>query len=239
MGGSDDIQYFGKDLEAMSFADNYHRWILAELQPYLGKSVAEVGAGNGNFSAFLLETELERLVSFEPSNNMFADLERRFAGNQRIDTIRDFFGNRAEQYHEAFDSVMYINVLEHIEDDGQELRYAFQTLRPGGHILLFVPALSFLYSELDRKVGHFRRYGKRQLVEVVRSAGFDIDRVRFFDIAGILPWYVAFVLLKSTTNAANVSLYDRLVVPVMRPLERFIRPPIGKNLLLIGRKPAR
>ena len=132
--------------------------------------------------------------------------------------------------------MLYVNVLEHIEDDERELRFAYKTIKPNGRILIFVPALSWLYSELDRKVGHFRRYHKQELKETVQRAGFSVEALRYFDIAGIIPWYIAFVLLKRTTTGNNVSLYDTLVVPPMRAFEKLIPPPIGKNLLLVGQK---
>jgi len=237
MSEAQSFTYFGRDLEAMSFADNYHRWILSELRPFLGKRVAEIGAGNGNFTSFLAELQLEHLVCFEPSHNMYAELERRFGTAPGIETIQDYFGNKAADYRDQFDSVMYINVLEHIEDDRGELEHAWSAIRPGGHLLLFVPALPFLFSEFDRKVGHFRRYTRDQLTRTVQEAGFDIRKLRYFDLAGILPWYLACVLLKLTPGGGTVSLYDRIAVPIMRGIERLVTPPIGKNLLLIAQKP--
>lgn len=232
---TEETLYFGKDLEAMSCAVNYTRWILEHFQPYLGKKVAEVGAGSGNFSRYLVEAGVEELQAFEPSDNMYPLLEKRFAGDSRVRTSKAFFDGSHNPT--SFDAILYINVLEHIEDDVAAMQDAFAALRPGGHVLIFVPALRFLYSELDRKVGHFRRYSRKELVRVVSAAGFTITKVRYFDLAGVLPWYVAFVLLKQTATSANVSLYDRLVVPVMKKVENIIPPFTGKNLVLVGRKP--
>jgi SAM-dependent methyltransferase len=232
----DKTEYFGKDLEAMSFADNYHRWIASELSPYLGAHVAEVGAGIGNFSEFLLDAGAQRLSTFEPSSNMYPMLEEKFLQVSNVDTYNTFFEDESENFTASFDAVAYVNVLEHIENDRLALEHAHRTLKPNGHLLIFVPALKFLYSELDRKVGHFRRYSKQELTDVVSAAGFSIESNRYFDVMGILPWYIAFVLLKQTTSGANVTLYDRLVVPIMRRVESLVTPPIGKNLLLVARK---
>ena len=229
-------KYFGKDLEAMSVAQNYQTWVLDELKPYLGDYVAEVGAGMGNFSQFLLETNLKNLVTFEPSDNMYSLLEKKFENKSNVDTIKSFFEDQSDNYINAFDSVCYINVLEHIEDDKSALSHAYKTLKPKGHLLIFVPALSFLYSNLDKKVGHYRRYSKKELVSCATAAGFSIKNVKYFDIAGIIPWYIAFVLLKQTTTEGNVSLYDKLIVPIMRKVENIMTPMIGKNLILIGQK---
>ncbi len=125
---------------------------------------------------------------------------------------------------------------EYIGKDLEELQFVRETLKSGGTICIFVPALSWLYSELDREVGHFRRYHKKQLVSLVKSAGFEITRVKYFDMLGILPWYVVFVLMKQKISGSNVSLYDRYAVPLVRWFESAVTPPIGKNLLLVAKK---
>ena len=233
---NEDRKYFGKDLEAMSFAQNYHKWVLEEFAPYLGDRVAEVGGGTGNFSEFLLSTNIRQLVVFEPSDNMFTLLKKKFEHKSNVQTINAFLEDQSYQYNNTVDSVCYVNVLEHIKDDRAALYHAYQILRSKGHVLIFAPALSFLYSELDKKVGHYRRYSKKELIEVVTSVGFSIKRVKYFDMAGIIPWYIAFVLLKSTTTGDNVSLYDKLIVPIMKKVEAIIKPIIGKSLIVIGQK---
>jgi SAM-dependent methyltransferase len=227
-------QYFGKDLEAMSSAENYREWILDEFAPYLGGSVAEVGAGAGSFSTLLLETNMSSLVAFEPSHNMYPLLREALAGDERARAVNGFFhGGNTE---ERFDSILYVNVLEHVEDEVSELANARDWLDPNGHLLIFVPALPWLYSELDRQVGHFRRYRKRDLVDLVQRSGFSIVKARYFDMVGVVPWYINFVLLKNSISGGNVALYDRLVVPPMRWVEAIAPPPIGKNVLLIAKR---
>ena len=231
-----DRKYFGKDLEALSFAQNYHKWVLEEFIPYLGDRVAEVGGGTGNFSEFLLSTDIKELMVFEPSVNMFTLLEKKFAQKSNVQTINAFLEDRSYQHRDTIDSVCYVNVLEHIKDDRAALFHAHQILRRKGHILIFAPALPFLYSEFDKMVGHYRRYAKKELIEIVTSAGFSIKKVKYFDIAGIIPWYIAFVLLKRSTTDFNVSLYDKLIVPFMRKIEALITPIIGKSLIVVGQK---
>jgi SAM-dependent methyltransferase len=230
-------EYFGRDLEAMSFAHNYHKWILTEFSPYLGDIVAEVGAGMGNFSEFLLGDGIQQLVSFEPSENMFGALQERLLDRRNADTVNAYFEEKSHLYKNHFDSICYVNVLEHIEDEENALSHAYNALRKSGHILIFVPALPCLYSNLDRNVGHFRRHTKRSLSNVVQNAGFSIKKAHYFDMLGIIPWYIAFVLLKRTITASNVSAYDKSIIPVTSRIERLARPIIGKNLILIGEKP--
>jgi SAM-dependent methyltransferase len=231
------FQYFGRDLEAMSFAKNYHDWIIDEFRPYLHRVVAEIGAGTGNFSELLSrEPSIDTLLAFEPSVNMHPILADRFAHNTRVTSIQGYLQDEADHFRETLDAILYVNVLEHIENDLHELVLARATLKVGGHLLIFVPALQWLYSQLDAQLDHHRRYHKRELIDLVQSAGFKIIEVKYFDILGILPWYVAFVLFKGGLSAGNVSAYDRYVVPLVRRIERRIQPPIGKNLLLIAQK---
>lgn len=232
--GKEQPRYFGKDLEAMSFAANYHRWILAELRPWLAGQVAEVGAGVGSFSRLLLGCDIDRLTAYEPSQNMFPLLRDALQPYPQARSINGFFGAAGECGQ--FDSIVYVNVLEHVEDDAAELQRIGKALRSGGHVLIFVPALSWLYSRLDQQVGHFRRYHKRPLQELVIRSGLSLVKTRYFDLAGVLPWYVNFVLLRNEISAAGVGLYDRAVVPVSRVLESIVNPPLGKNLLLVARK---
>jgi SAM-dependent methyltransferase len=227
--------YPGRELEAMSFAVNYHEWIVGDLAPFLGRRVAEVGAGIGSVSCLLLRRPIDHLEAYEPSANMFPQLAARLAGEKRARAVNASFG--AGPSAEPFDSVAYINVLEHIEDDLGELARAFPALRPGGHLLVFVPALAWLYSDFDRRIGHARRYSRPRLVELARAAGFEGIRAKYFDLAGVLPWYLNSVLLRRGLGAGGVALYDRLVVPPMRRLEGWIPPPLGKNLLMVARKP--
>ena len=231
------MEYVGKDLEAMSFANNYHRWIIERFRPYLRGRVAEVGAGSGNFSRLLLECMAEiRLISFEPSLNMYKKHQAALGKEPRLLGINASFGERAHEFAGAFDAMLYVNVLEHIEDHHAELKMAKSALKPGGHLCIFVPALPILFSEFDASIGHFRRYTKHGLTELVVSAGFHITKIRYMDIAGILPWYLVFVLMKRKITGGNVSLYDKIVIPTMRPIENFIPMPIGKNLILVAEK---
>src|SRR4029078_691431 len=121
-----------------------------------------------------------RLVAFEPSTNLFPKLVQAMAAEPPCVPVNDYLlPARAA----GCDSVAYVNVLEHIENDASELRLAYECLRPQGHLLVFVPALSWLYSDFDRSIGHFRRYTKRGLRKMVAEAGFELVSLRYFDLA--------------------------------------------------------
>lgn len=230
--------YAGHDLEVMAQAPRYTRWIVESFLPFVGRRVAEVGAGTGNVSQTLLTLSpvIGRLTLIEPSPAMFGRLQKRFDGVEGVTCLQGVFTDVADQLAPQ-DTIVYVNVLEHVEDDEGELRRAFSRLEPGGHLILFVPALQLLYSRFDRSIGHFRRYGRGGLVDLLTRCGFDPVMVRPFDLFGIVPWYLLFVLGGRTALPSSVSLYDRFVVPVMKRVEQIIPPPVGKNLLAVGKKP--
>jgi SAM-dependent methyltransferase len=234
-------KYVGKDLESMSFAANYHKWILREFRPFLGKHLVEVGAGTGSFSELLLQENPQSLDLVEPSE-MFDHLQQnipQIKTNAAVSYHRAFFSQVAQQIADKNqpDSIIYVNVMEHIEDDVAELKVVYQTLKPGARCFIFVPALMFLYGAFDRRIGHFRRYTKRDLDEKCRSVGFKILKSKYVDFAGILPWYVKYKIFKSDSlEQGLVNTYDKCAVPVISRLETIVKAPIGKNCLAIVEK---
>lgn len=230
------IQYFGRDLEAMSFAENYYKWLIDEINPFLGEYAAEVGAGRGNFTSFLTGTGVKRLIAFEPSENMFAALKKRFEDKNWIQPVNSYFSEYQRNGSDYFDTAIYINVLEHIANDADELALIRRSLKPRGHLILLVPTLSFLYSDYDQKLGHYRRYHKPELIDKVTAAGFAVAKTKYIDFLGIVPWYLAFTLLKRSLSGASVSLYDRICIPIVRRIESVVSVPIGKNMLLVAEK---
>ena len=234
------VIYPGRDLEAMSFAVNYHRWILDEFRPFLGRRVVEVGAGTGSFSRLLLNEELDKLVLIEPSE-MFEQLKTGLdeVNGLTVEFHQTIFAEVSETIARTVqpDSILYVNVLEHIEDDRRELEIAYDTLEAGGCCFIFLPALRGLFGRFDRKIGHFRRYSKYELDEKSRAVGFKILVSKYFDLAGIVPWCIKYRLFRSESlDERSVQAYDKLVVPLLRRFERVVKPPIGKNILLVASK---
>jgi SAM-dependent methyltransferase len=229
--------YFAEDLEAMDSASNYYNWMLSAFRPYIGQRILEVGAGSGNFSTRLLEQQPELLTCLEPSENVAQRLEQRLAGISHAEARRGLLKEHAAQWQQRYDTIFYINVMEHVEHDAEEVQLALSCLRPGGHLLIFVPALPWLYGKADEMFGHFRRYTKPALEKLFAQAPAQIRHSQYWDILGVLPWWVSFVLLRrSVMNSGMVKLYDSLVVPVARVLEGMVTPPIGKNVMLIAQK---
>lgn len=237
------LNYPGRELEAMDGASNYHRWILEIFEPFLGQQLVEVGAGLGSFSGMILKQHsCQKLSLVEPSKDMYEALVTKagqLSSVTRIDTYNETFTQAAPviKSHGDPDSIIYVNVLEHIANDVLELETVRETLSALGHVFLFVPAFSWLYGAFDERVGHFRRYTKRELEEKLHHAGFKVILSSYFDLPGIAPWWLKYCLLKSAAmEPAGVRLYDRFVVPATRRLESIISPPLGKNVIAIARK---
>ena len=130
-----------------------------------------------------------------------------------------------------------VNVLEHIEDDVAALRAFKDVLEPGGHVLIYVPAIQAAYGPLDAELGHHRRYSKRTLARAFASAGLDLDVLRYSNPIGLLGWMFNARVTKTTPHSrTQVKLYETLVAPWALPLERLVAPPIGLSLVAVGRR---
>jgi SAM-dependent methyltransferase len=234
--------YEGQDLEALADLPHYYRWILKTFGPYLRGTVLEVGAGIGNFSAHYVHG-VERAVLLEPARNLYLHLADRFAGAGHVRPVCGLLEDWSAERErvgpaDLFDATVLVNVLEHVPDDRGMIARLRDLLRPGGTLLVFVPALKWLYGTLDEVVHHYRRYSFSGLARLVRQAGLELVHLRYFDVLGVLPWLVTGRVLKQRRfNPAAARIYDRAVVPVASRLERLLPLPLGKNLICVARRP--
>ncbi|MGC1409773.1 MAG: class I SAM-dependent methyltransferase [Acetobacteraceae bacterium] len=228
--------YEGRDLEALADMPNYYGWIMNWFGPHVRGRVVEYGAGTGTFSQYLRPLA-KSLSLIEPSVNLHDTLRQKFRNDPLVAIGPMTLEEHVKQTEsDAVDTVVLVNVLEHIEDDAWALSELSRVVTPGGCILIFVPALMFLMSPLDTLLGHFRRYHRAELKEKLRRAGIDIVSCGYFDLPGVVPWFLVNRLLGSTSfNPLLMRLYDRAVVPIARGAEALVRPPFGKNLIAIGR----
>jgi SAM-dependent methyltransferase len=233
-----EFEYSGTELDSMVHASNYYRMILDRFAPYLGRRIVEVGAGIGTFSTHLVEASGRGEVTLiEPDRANAERLRERFRGAAGVRVHHGTLDSAGEAA--GADSIVLVNVLEHIEDDRALLHAAWKRLAPGGYLLLFLPALPALFGTLDEAFGHFRRYTRAELREKLRAAGFTIELLRYTNFVGVLSWFVAGrVLRKRTLSPGDVRLYDRWVVPWMSRVERVWSPPGGQNLIAVARKGA-
>jgi SAM-dependent methyltransferase len=222
-------------LERMNRAEAYNRWMYDRLAPWIGRRVIEIGSGIGNMSQFLSAADRLVLTDTEPAYR--AHLERRFGVEPPVSVMSLTLPTIPDSLRaERFDTVVCLNVLEHIADDRGSLAAIRRLLEPGGRLVLLVPALPSIYGTLDRQLGHERRYTPRLLRERYAEAGFRMLRLEYFNFAGVPGWWFTGRVLKSDLiPAGGLALFDALV-PLFR-LERFLPWRVGQSLIAIGENP--
>lgn len=217
------------NLEAMEAARNYNAFLVSTVLRCadLTGPVLDFGAGTGTHSRKLRDRGAE-VLCVEPDTQLRRELER--DGFQVAPSVLD-------HGREVFASIYSINVLEHIEDDAAAVRDLFAVMAPGGSLILYVPAFQVLFSAMDRKVGHLRRYRKGELISLAQDAGFRVRTCRYVDSLGFIA-ALAYRWLGDTgeLSAKIVGLYDRFVFPLSRVIDRITARWFGKNLLLVAHR---
>lgn len=228
-------------LGRMANVDRYNRWIFEEIAPFAGRRMLEVGCGIGNMTDFFLD--LEQVVAIDRHSGSVHNVRVKYATRTNVQIYQGDITTRGtvqELMPHRFDTVMCLNVLEHIEQDQTALRHMAELLMPGGHLLLFVPAGQYMYGSLDRALGHYCRYEKRILEDKVRSAGFRIVRSGYLNLAGIPGWWLNSRILRRTIlSTGQLRLFNALA-PLFIGFERGLRHmwdlPVGQSLVCIGQR---
>ena len=202
------------------------------LRRWLGRRVLEIGSGIGNLSAFLVDCE--RLVLTDTREEYLDRLRTRFAKRPNVAVARLYLPTELGALAgEQFDTIICLNVLEHVDDDSSALQAMRGMLAPAGRLILLVPALPALYGTLDTALGHHRRYKRAPLTSLLQLTGFKVAHVEYFNLAGVPGWWFAGrVLRRQMIPATSLKLYDALV-PLFR-LERLIPWRVGQSLIAIG-----
>lgn len=221
---------------------NYHRWILRNLSRGLGRRIWDAGAGVGVVSSQLLErTDFLLATDYRESH---IDLLSESLGTrpglrvERCDLTRPDLGTLRAW---GLDTIINLDVLEHLPDDRAVLGAFHEVLAPGGRLLLKVPAHPFLFGSLDEASLNYRRYTRRDLREKLRGAGFEIERLRHMNLPAVLPYFLKSRVMRSenkvsnSLNGSRQGLYNKLI-PWFAKLERFLPPPMGLSLVAIARK---
>jgi SAM-dependent methyltransferase len=203
----------------------------------LGARILEIGCGLGNFTRHLADREWVVGIDAEPE--CIAAHRTRFAGwTNLVSLCVDVESPEFPELREHRpDSIACLNVLEHVRDDAGALARMYAVLPPGGRAVLIVPAFQSLYGPIDERLGHYRRYNKRSLGARAERAGFRADVLRYMNSAGFFGWWFnAHVAKKTAQSEMQIAIFDRMVVPILSRLERWIEPPIGQSLFAVLRK---
>jgi SAM-dependent methyltransferase len=220
----------------LSKAVYYNKWIFEKIQPYLGSRIVEVGASIGNLSFYFLNCE--KLVALDVSDKYLRVLLSRLNYPANVKTVQfDISDQRVteiKRYH--IDTIVCINVLEHVRDDRKALRNMWNILEADGRIILLVPSLKILYGSMDRADNHFRRYSRKELTEKLVETGFLKEKLFYMNFIGCFGWFFnGRILKRKIIPEKQLAIYDHFI-PLLSKLENRIRLPFGQSLIFIGKK---
>lgn len=220
----------------MARTTNYNNWVFRMIEKHIGKRIVDIGSGYGTFINYMKDREY--VISVEPSKDCCEYLRKIFSNNKNMSIMNGDFNDdniTKELSIKNVDTVICLNVLEHIENDRKTIRNIHKCLKAGGKFILYVPALSFIYGTLDEALGHYRRYDKSTLEEMIESYGFKIISSRYMNFVGAFSWFIYSKILKKRMPAEKrIIFYDKYIVPVVSVIENIIRLPFGQSLLVIS-----
>jgi SAM-dependent methyltransferase len=226
----------GEILERLARAPRFSRWMADTIRPWVGQRVLEIGAGTGNLTVNLAPRKLYCATDLNPTY---------VAGLEKLQESRPYLrvgktdGCLLESYPQErdFDTVVCLNVVEHVEDDEQILRNIHEVLAPGGRAIILVPQGRWLYGTLDEVLGHRQRYSPAQLRAIGNKAGFECERVFGFNRAGVPAWWMNGKLLRRRTFGIWQVKLLNLLTPLFRIVDRWLPLP-SLSLIALFRKPA-
>jgi SAM-dependent methyltransferase len=227
-------EYVVRDQERMRKATRYFEWQAALATAHLGNRVLEIGCGMGNFTQHLVGREFVTGIDVEE-----ACVERwreRFAGKVHMQAQHlDLLDPKClELKKHNFDSIVCLNVLEHIKDDRLALQHMREILPPGGRAVLIIPAFEALYGPIDELLGHYRRYSKGPWGDLVNSVGFKPEVVRYINSIGCVGWWMNARVFKRTEQSEDqIAFFDKYLVPVLSRVEKVVSPPFGQSLFTV------
>lgn len=229
--------YVGTELEIFAAAVNWKEYVRTQVVPFLGRRVLEVGAGLGETTRAFCRGDHESWILLEPDPQLAGQAEQLCRSGQLPACCRVRIGATTDlPAAPAFDTILYIDVLEHIECDLDEFRRAVELLAPGGHLVVLSPAHQFLYSEFDRQIGHFRRYTLKSLKQLTDER-LQLRRARYLDSVGIAASLANRLLLRqSLPTPKQIGVWDRLLVPWSRRIDGLFGYRLGKSVLGIWQR---
>jgi len=231
--------YPGGELDLFALAVHWKAYVKAEIGKYLVGNVLEVGAGIGGTTVALNDGTARRWVCLEPDpaqaerlRTLLTQLHNPSATNIVVGCLTAF----AER--PFFDCILYMDVLEHIHNDRQQIEMAIKLARPGGHIVILSPAHQWLFGEFDRRIGHLRRYNKRTL-RSLQPPDWIEKKMAYLDCVGVLlSLGNVWALRQALPTASQIALWDRVCVPISRIFDQVLWGSFGKSVLAVWQKSA-
>jgi len=232
-----EIAYVGNELELFQHATVWKNYFGSILKPYIGKNVLEAGAGIGSTTQHLCNGTQDKWTCLEPDPELFSELQNKVITGRLPSCCIALKGIIQDlPVAPVYDTILYIDVIEHIEEDAKELSAAKERLSPGGHLIILVPAHQFVFSPFDASIGHYRRYNKKMLKSVIPS-GFIQKKLRYLDALGLLASVVnKFILKQKYPTLKQINMWDKKLLPVSKLIDPVIGYSTGKTLIGIWQK---
>lgn len=232
-----DFTYIGSELDVFAFASNWKSYYKSLISKYIGADVLEVGAGIGATAQTLCDGRQNRWICLEPDPALSAQIALKVEAGElpeccSVETgMTSTFSGPAD-----FDTILYIDVLEHIEADREEIQEALKLLRTGGHLIILSPAHQRLFTPFDAKIGHFRRYSKATL-SAVMPKGMELLKLIYADSFGALASAANRYILKSDTpTKKQIQFWDTKIIPFSRFFDAKFGYAVGKSVIGVWKK---
>lgn len=233
-----DFVYSGDELDVFSNAKNWKQYWSKQLTPYMGHDILEVGAGIGTNTELLYDNNYGTWLALEPDEQLCESMKKKFnklyGEDHGIDVKRGISADLSEK--DLFDTAIYIDVLEHIEHDEAELNQVLKNIRPGGNVIILSPAHQWLYTDFDKKIGHYRRYSAKTLKACIPE-GYTIKMMKYLDSVGMAASLSNKILINSDTpKKSQILLWDRFFVPASKWIDKILRYSFGKTIICVLEK---
>ena len=230
--------FFAMDLAQMAKARNYMAWQFQLIKPYLGRSILEIGGGIGNFTTRLADCA-DRVISIEPNQHCFAKLTEKTVHLKNVTAHHTTAEDLSDLIPEGYkaDTIVCMNVLEHLKDDVLAINTFCRYLKSGGNLVLINPAVPWIFGVIDRKLGHYRRYSKQSTHDLLAATGLKPLKLRYFNFIGVWAWWWNARIAKAESQSNfQIKVFDKLIVPIASRLEALVPLPLGQSLLVVAEK---
>jgi hypothetical protein len=230
---SESFKYPGDELDLFQHAQHWKKYFSTVIKKYIHGNVLEVGAGIGSTTLLLNNGSFESWVMLEPDPDLYKLLLEKKTIFHAKTSIRH---GSIQDINERFDTIIYIDVLEHIQTDRDEMERASQLLNPGGLLIILSPAFQHIYSPFDKAIGHFRRYTRKTLQQLLPPSMTNIS-CRYYDSVGYFASLMNKALLKQKRPSLNqVKFWDNWMIPLSRFTDTLFMHSFGKSIICIWKK---
>lgn len=234
---STEYKYPGEELQLFETATNWKNYFAGNMSAYLTGKVLEVGAGIGGTTLLLNKGKADSWLLLEPDETMQLIVQQKIKDKLLPSNCKAAQGTLDSlDKNDKFDCIIYVDVLEHIEDDATEVKRAADHLEQGGHLIILSPAFQFLFSPFDKAIGHYRRYNRKTL-SAIQPVSLIRRKIVYLDSIGFFASLLNKILLRQTYPAKRqVQLWDQWMIPVSKITDRVFFYSFGKSILAVWKK---